>query len=1472
MAALIELSPADLIKNLTEAELEGLREDVSAGRVETAVKALHERGAGANLVEEQYMGRYPLELIQNANDAAAAAGRTNSRVRFVVTTDALLVADEGSGFGSRQILAICGLASSSKNAADSIGYKGLGFKSVGEITDTPQIISRNVRFYFDELELRRRVEDITERPLPDGNYVPAYATPFNLTQELLGNDAPLVDQLVADGFSTVLRLPFNASVNSERISQFLTHAIQPEILLYMTAIGNISLSGTTSDFTATIQREVNGDTEEVTLWRNEKPRSYLLVRTSFPISTFTSRGDLGRGWENVSHARVAAGVMLDDNGAPSTRTNQPLSVYFPTEESTGTSILINGDFQVELDRRRLAQKGAPGTLNQYLAEAVAQFLSGRFLDVLIERVGNLSALLAYVRTGESTGFGRVVADGMHDNLRRRQIVPCTDGALRKPSEVLLEPKGVPSVETAHRLLVGLPDLAALEISKDPRLADLLLTDLGSTRVGAHYALRNIEPGQIEIMEFYDFIQLWSRSEKVIFSSYLRDCKCVLLGDGRWVRPSAQVCYLPSAETSREPFNRVDLPLAQLPTDPTDSDLTRKVLLQAGLEPFTPRTFVVDESIPKLGDQDANKTDRLFHMSVLHAYYDRYIHRHADSTLGDPLKNVLLPARNHGATRSGLRRASTLYFGIDIDPDESPELIYGNFGQIEFLDASVELGAPMSPEFLEWIGVSRIPRLTHVSERTTEYQGWSNSAAYLAASGCVSGAHPRSQRLTAAPTLDRLPQLLATRSEWTLSALWNSLVSNWDRYERTLLTATWSCSASQHKPRERHRHFTSPAVWLLTRTPWVPIRSSSGVDFLQPEQLWSTGSTIPASVREHLPQLPANLENAPRSMEQSLNMRDASAIGPKEIAEILQLLAGSQNGNEGDQPARNDAARWAIETMRRFEDLSEIVLAQPPLPSRQQGELIYTPRPYFTAHPSNVELWGAQIAFLACDATDIALAERLQLPIVESLMSTRVESAGRNERAEALANRTWENVAVESLALLARSLPSKLDEFALQFSRLTFECVTHLAVVHSLPDHTSVREDTVDAFVTSDLKAFMRAVDGQLSWSPFSIRLAEAIGAVIGDSLAVLLLTGASDREKHLRAHGVQDEHVDQARDALEAARQTLARQETDADEGDPPSEAKNNLDSDPDRAPRDGFSARQPPGTGSGEHDETPLPAPASDAPPSQSPANEAGTFAPPADPTDDAVGDRDPLTRMNHALREAAMRREPRSELSSREANGARQTSGSPTASATERHASDGVEKGRDHSPPHNSSQTSSSSLSTERPSTQPKHEVQPEGPAREGETAEGPAPQSRQSRWMSYVVPQDSEEAHQLLDEETRARQLGDLGALAVMRYEHAEGRFPEMMEHHNKGFDVISRDATGDVIRYIEVKATSGKWSSRGVAVSSSQVDYNRHLGDLFWLYVVEDVEAKGHESIYTIRNPADYIDYYMFDSNWKTLSHD
>ena len=139
----------ELVEHLRSQELDSLVSEIRAGRKDHILKTLDERGRAQELVRQQYTGRYPFELLQNANDAAGDQNASGRRVRFVLTSTALIVADEGGGFGESQIRAICGLGRSSKDPRKSIGYKGLGFKSVGEITDRPQILSEKAQFCFN---------------------------------------------------------------------------------------------------------------------------------------------------------------------------------------------------------------------------------------------------------------------------------------------------------------------------------------------------------------------------------------------------------------------------------------------------------------------------------------------------------------------------------------------------------------------------------------------------------------------------------------------------------------------------------------------------------------------------------------------------------------------------------------------------------------------------------------------------------------------------------------------------------------------------------------------------------------------------------------------------------------------------------------------------------------------------------------------------------------------------------------------------------------------------------------------------------------------------------------------------------------------------------------------------------------------------------------------------------------------------
>ena len=96
-------------------------------------------------IAQEYRGRCILELLQNAHDALANAEPGDPRrISFVLSTDpepVLLVGNSGLPFRHEDFKGICQLAQSPKDPNKSVGNKGLGFRSVLEVSGCPEIWS-----------------------------------------------------------------------------------------------------------------------------------------------------------------------------------------------------------------------------------------------------------------------------------------------------------------------------------------------------------------------------------------------------------------------------------------------------------------------------------------------------------------------------------------------------------------------------------------------------------------------------------------------------------------------------------------------------------------------------------------------------------------------------------------------------------------------------------------------------------------------------------------------------------------------------------------------------------------------------------------------------------------------------------------------------------------------------------------------------------------------------------------------------------------------------------------------------------------------------------------------------------------------------------------------------------------------------------------------------------------------------------
>jgi hypothetical protein len=92
---------------------------------------------------------------------------------------------------------------------------------------------------------------------------------------------------------------------------------------------------------------------------------------------------------------------------------------------------------------------------------------------------------------------------------------------------------------------------------------------------------------------------------------------------------------------------------------------------------------------------------------------------------------------------------------------------------------------------------------------------------------------------------------------------------------------------------------------------------------------------------------------------------------------------------------------------------------------------------------------------------------------------------------------------------------------------------------------------------------------------------------------------------------------------------------------------------------------------------------------------------------------------------------------------------------------------------------------------------------------------------------------------------------------------------MDHLHEGYDVESRSTTGEIERYIEVKAISADWGDRGVTLSQAQFTTAQELKEHYWLYVVENPSTPA-ELIYRIQNPATQVKSFAYDKGWKTVA--
>ena len=214
-----------------------------------------------DVIGTEYGNRVLYELIQNAHDAHRADDQGRIAVRLAVRSESdgtLYVANGGGGFRREDVDAIVNLATTAKEVGEGIGNKGLGFRSVGALTDDVRIFSREGRsesarfdgycFRFatvKEIEDLLREDDIDEATARAvAATVPRYLVPRPLAEE--PDD---VMSFARRGYATTIVLPLRTvqAIDLARRQVQTLADLDVPLLLFLDRIARFRIDVETAD-------------------------------------------------------------------------------------------------------------------------------------------------------------------------------------------------------------------------------------------------------------------------------------------------------------------------------------------------------------------------------------------------------------------------------------------------------------------------------------------------------------------------------------------------------------------------------------------------------------------------------------------------------------------------------------------------------------------------------------------------------------------------------------------------------------------------------------------------------------------------------------------------------------------------------------------------------------------------------------------------------------------------------------------------------------------------------------------------------------------------------------------------------------------------------------------------------------------------------------------------------------------------
>jgi len=415
-----------------------------------------------SLLADTYRNRVPYELLQNSDDAGSTNVIITGRGEGIWSW-----ANNGRPLNAADAEALCRSASSTKQrGGDSIGYRGIGFKSLAAIASRIAIQSSDVAFSFDR----------------------------SISAELLGEQSPSAVPLI--------RIPCDIhragvidgaifTISGRDGDDAQLDAIDPISLLFLRYVEQVEIGTAERTMTITVDR----NDSQVTLQDQAGSARFGLLR----------------------QGRATIAVPLDSRAQSMTGVRGRLFCGLPLDEELGLTIAISGDLLTDPSRTH-AVVGDEST-QQVLADAATAIsyqltrpdapLFQRLWELILEGEDIRSLLVS----AHATASNALVAALQHAMKSRPVTFAYSPLPLTGDDVTHIFPGGAPAAlyakqnQSSARALKAVLALETLDVQRlinEPvveKLSDDLIADLG-THLGemARSYGRQLTPAEQRIVD------------------------------------------------------------------------------------------------------------------------------------------------------------------------------------------------------------------------------------------------------------------------------------------------------------------------------------------------------------------------------------------------------------------------------------------------------------------------------------------------------------------------------------------------------------------------------------------------------------------------------------------------------------------------------------------------------------------------------------------------------------------------------------------------------------------------------------------------------------------------------------------------------------------------------------------------------------------------------------------------------------